>query len=210
MLKTTMRWWMVLALGLAACGGGDDSGGGGAGGGGTTGGPIACAKPTDPNNGRVACPGGSPAAEDALATLGDFRKIAEGTGESVRWLGGVLGQQIARDGTPTGGTLSLWMAGFCLGGTGPSDLGDALNLSTNGAECLAQNQCQTLDCSQSPDYPFPKVDASAAIATAFPNDPAGSVYSVQYTAAIGDFWTIGNAATSTTVKIDATTGAVVP
>lgn len=216
-MTKTMMGCLVVLMALSGCGGSDSpSSGAGGGGSGTTtstgsgGGPIPCAKPDDPNNGRVACPGGSPKAEDALATLADFRTIADGTGKSVKWLGGILGQQIARDGTPTGGALSLWMAGYCLGGTGPSDLGDALNLSTNGTECLAQNNCQAADCSQTIDNPLPKVDASAAIAAAFPNDPAGTTYGVSYTAAIGDFWQVTSSATGTSVKVDATSGMVIP
>lgn len=204
---------MMLSMGLAACGGDDTGGGtGGTSGGTTTGGAgdIPCAQPTDPNNGRVACPGGSPTSDTALPTLTALKQVAEGTGEDVKWLGGMLGQQIARDGTPTGGVLTLWMAGFCLGGTSAMDLGDALNLSTNGTECLAERQCMALDCSVSPVYPVPTVDVDAAIQTAFPTDPAGTTYGINYTAAIGNYWTITSSASSTSVKIDGSTGAVVP
>lgn len=217
MNKILVSLLLLCALGAAplACGNGGTGGSGGSssgsgGSGGAASASIPCAQPSDPNSGRVACPGGAPASGTALPTLAAFRSIADGTGKSVKWLGGVLGQQVARDGTPTGGTLSLWMAGFCLGGTGASDLGDGLNLSANATECQVGRDCQALDCSQSPDYPFPVIDADAAITAAFPSDPAGTTYGLSYTAAVGDFWSVTSSATGTSVKIDAKTGAVIP
>ena len=42
------------------------------------------------------------------------------------------------------------------------------------------------------------------------SDPAGTTYGLSYTAAVGDFWSVTSSAAMTSVKIDATTGMIVP
>jgi hypothetical protein len=203
---------LLASVSLLACGGDGADGGDGAGkpGGGSGEGTLACSDPSASQGGRVACPGGSPSVDTALPTLQALRTIAEATSDDVKWLGGMLGQQIARDGTPTGGTFTIWMAGFCLGATAASGIGDGLNLSTNGTECLADRQCEALDCSKATDPPFPLVDSKAAIMAAFPDDPATTSYGLSYTAAIGDYWAVTSLASSTIVNVDATSGDVIP
>lgn len=190
-----------IAFAVAACD--SDSGGGGGG---------SCAPQC--NGDKVGC---SALGSDltALGALDAARPLAKDIlGAEPVWMGAFAGIQITRDGTPsqeptTLGTLQGYMSGwvfkFCAGmddvvfGAGPQ-------VST------AQYGCQDIDCSQATVTAVPAIDAKAAIAAAFPNDPADTLYKVDFLPMLHGgqrVWTVTNTTTQTAVNVDADTGAVV-
>lgn len=204
---------LTLGTSLLLCGCPTESGGGG--------GDLACDAglnkrvtcPTDPNVHGLT----------AVQTLQAMKDSFEVQFPGVVWIGGIAGVAIGRDGrnldkgytTSYGGftmeTASGWTGNFCVDQPALA-ADDSLNYDTSDGNCTAVRSCLAVNCNAVTVRPFPTVDTPAAIEAAFPNDPAGTYYSVMLVLDLGNYWTITraevNGATSETKKVDCTTGAV--
>jgi hypothetical protein len=198
---------MVAAAAVGGCGAGNSGGAGGSGGsGGSPPRDIPCASTDPSDDGRVPCPGWSGGAVDALPFLAKAASVATITGVPVKWVGLIQGQQIARDGTPTGGDLARWSATFCL--TTGEIQDDALSVRASGDECLAKRDCESMRCVNG-DVPVPPaIDAATAIHNAFPDDPEGTTYTVQFAAPVRR-WDLTSSNGGVMKKVHADTGAVI-
>jgi hypothetical protein len=77
----------------------------------------------------------------------------------------------------------------------------------------AQQGCQDINCDAVADTAEPAVDSAAAITTAFPADPAATLYNLELAPAANQgkrFWAVTQRPSGPTVKVDADTGAIVP
>ncbi len=156
----------------------------------------------------------------ALGALQAAQPLAQQIlGTTPRWMGIFEGLEITRQGQPSqdpdivdvlGQQTKVYVAGwvfkYCAG---MNDVGFGAGPQTSSA----QEGCNDLNCDAMTDTPVPAVDSAAAIATAFPSDPAGTLYNVEFAPPTTNnqrIWSITQRPSGPTVKIDADTGVVVP
>jgi hypothetical protein len=200
--------WLVLFATTMATGagcGGDDMGGG------------SCSPACDGQ--KVGCkPLGSSLSALSAITAGEGLASHILTGAPV-WMGGIEGLKITRDGLPSpdpdvstigGQQISLytsgWVFGFCAGM-------DSVQFGAGPQTSSVSEACQAVNCSAVMTPPRPQVDSAAAIAAAFPSDPAGTLYNVSFLLPLTNnqrVWSVTQRPSGPTVKVDADTGAIQP
>lgn len=134
-------------------------------------------------------------------------------------MGAFAGVRITRQGTPSqepdplgvlGQTTKVYVGGWVLkfcSGQSAVVLGGGPEVSSS------EKSCQDVDCSKVADTVEPSVGSAAAIAAAFPGDPAESLYALELAplAHGGErLWCVTKNPSGPVVKVDADTGAVVP
>jgi hypothetical protein len=156
-----------------------------------------------PSNGKV--PVEIRSEISAKAALETGRAVATETfGAPAKWLGGMAGVSIDRDGTPKEGALVTgWAFTFC---NGLDQIGFSVGPPQSSGECVSN----AVDCSKVTEPPAFEIDSKRLLEIAFPNDGADATYSMQLTLLTSPTWTIHNIATNVTVKVDPQTGAIVP
>lgn len=218
-----MKRWLTLAsmcvlcaTAQVACPGDESSGG--------PSGELVC---DDGSQTQRACPGlASTGRATALETLEAWDQSIRRKFPNARWLGGIAGYYIGRDGRlleenftigevmgmPLPST-TLWQCNFCNpDGEVPQEM---IHFTTvAGGTCGAVMQCQTVNCGVVQAGDFPTIDSPEAIAVAFPDDPADTVYGVSLVLELGTHWTINRmdvkGQTPAMAKVDAFTGEVLP
>ena len=182
--------------------------------------------PTDPgacspvcNSDKTGC-GALGSNLTALGALHAAEPLAQKIlGATPRWVGVFEGLEITRQGQPSqtpdtvnvlGQQTNIYVAGwvfkYCA----------AMNDVVFGAgpqTSSAQQGCQDINCDAVADTAEPAVDSAAAITTAFPADPAATLYNLELAPAANQgkrFWAVTQRPSGPTVKVDADTGAIVP
>jgi len=151
----------------------------------------------------------------ALGALEAARAPAQSiVGGTPKWVGAFAGLKITRAGLPSmepetqilGTTIyaSGWVFKYCAGldevvfGAGPPDT-------------TIEKGCGMFNCDAVASFTPPAVDSPAAVAAAFPSDPATTVYNVDLNLLAGPrVWSVTRRPNGPTVKVDADSGAVVP
>lgn len=182
----------------------------------STGGNLECST----TNTRSECPGNSSMHRmTAIQTLKAVDESFKGQFPNAVWMGGIAGINIDRDGKvmDKGPLIDIlgtqmenatgWTGNYCSDAA--ATLGDQLNFDTTKGNCTGLRTCQAYNCTAVQKYDFPKVDSDAAVKTAFPNDPAGTLYSILLVMQNGAYWSISREGAAA-VKIDVNTGAIVP
>ncbi len=171
------------------------------------------------NGDQTTCPA-VPSNLTALASLHAGATVATGIlGPTSQWMGEFAGGKIMRDGTPspdpdvvnllgkqTNVYVSGWVFKFCAG------MNDLL-FSAGPQVSSIQEGCGDIDCSALPTMAEPKIDTAAAIAAAYPGDPATTLYNVNFMPVLTNnqrLWTVSHRGDAAQIKVDADTGAVVP
>jgi hypothetical protein len=190
---------VALALSLAACGSNEASRGGGPS-------PNAAV----PTNGKIACgavwgscPPSITAGGTALAAYEDARPVAEASEPDATWTGYIGGHAVDRAGHPTSVADSGYRVDFCS-----KETGHMLYFFVTKTGCSAVNLCdKQYPCSAGGEPP--KIDADAAIAAAFPDAPASTLYDILFESSYGRRWLVAKKdAPSLVNKVDADTGKV--
>lgn len=175
-------------------------------------------KPTC-NGDKTGCPmlGTSLSALEALHAAQPLaQKIFDA---APRWVGAFKGIKITRQGTPSADPevievlgqktnlyVSGWVFKYCAGmndvvfGAGPQT-------------STAQLGCDDFNCEALAPVAEPTVDSAAAIAAAFPGDPADALYELELPLTTNNdprIWSVTKRPSGPTVKIDAMSGAIVP
>lgn len=187
------KWWLAAGLGLsmASCG----LFGGGGGGSGSLSCPTSDWVPVDiagTATAKEAWEAGQPIATDAL-------------GGDAKWLGGMTGITIGRDGRPkTGALVTGWAFTFCHD---MDQVGFSVQPPKSGGQCAVN----VVDCSKAPDFTPFAVDSPELIARAFPDDGADATYGLTLSLLNPDTpnWAIRNITTGETKQVDPQTGEVV-
>lgn len=210
---------LILLAFAVGCPGDDTGGGGGKG-------ELTC---DDGSATHRECPGlGSTGRATAIETLQKWEASANAKFENVKWLGGISGLYIGRDGRVLaedftvsttefmGQVLEIpsvtsWQCNYCIGG-GPVPH-DKLHFTTvAGGACGAVLGCDELNCDAAPEYALPTIDSDQAILLAFPDDPDNTIYGVQLVYAIDDDWTVSRmdvrGQVPAAAKVDSRTGEV--
>jgi hypothetical protein len=173
--------------------------------------PIPCARLADPRPTDTCPETPTVAAATAGATVVALLPVATAAyGSTARWAGVIAGRDIHRDGRPSGASASGWTLSFC-------DETSILQLDVTDGVCAARNLCDCqpaatcgpVVCDATNNSPFPAVDSAAAIAAAFPDDPATAAYDVSLDVRTGK-WTVTRLSDTVSKVVDASTGAVVP
>jgi hypothetical protein len=194
------RLLALLALGsLSACGGGDEAP--------RTGGPTVNSRAPSQDrivcsSSYVVCPSGIPGDATPLASLKAATPYAVATEKDAVFAGYFSGHAIGRDGRPSSVAGSGWNFELCS----KTD-GHVVDLVISAAGCSGAALCdKAYPCS--PGDP-PAIDADQAIATAFPDDPAGTLYEVVFRLDYGRAWYVARKSNTKLVrKVDADTGAL--
>ena len=217
MKRVVVVGFVCLASGLfLACPGDETSGG--------PSGDLVC---DDGTQTQRACPGlGSTGRATALETLQAWDQSVKRKFSNARWLGGIQGYYIGRDGRlleedfPIGEILGMpipssttWQCNFCNpDGEVPQEMVHFATVA--GGTCGAVMQCQTVNCGVVEERTFPTVDSPEAIAIAFPDDPADTVYGVTLVLDLGNHWAVNRMdvrdQVPASVKVDAFTGDILP
>lgn len=195
---------LIVAMMWVGCGG-DDNGSG------------SCTPACDGQ--KVGCPQlGSSLTALAAVSAGDSlaQKILKG---APTWMGGIQGLKITRQGLPSpdpdvtnvlGQNVSLyvsgWVFGFCAGM-------DSVQFGAGPQISTVSEACQQVNCSQVTSPAMPQIDSAAAIAAAFPSDPANALYDVSFNLPLSNnqrVWAVTKRPMGPTVNVDADTGAVQP
>lgn len=201
---------------LAGCPGDESSGG--------PSGDLVC---DDGTQTQRACPGlDSTGRASALETLQAWDQSVKRKFPNARWLGGISGIYIGRDGRlldedfTIGEVLGMpipsstsWQCNFCNpDGDVPQE---SIHFTTAvGGTCGAVMQCQAVNCGVVQERDFPVIDSPEAVAVAFPDDPADTVYGVSLILDLGSHWTVSRmdvrSQVPAAVKVDAFTGEILP
>lgn len=157
----------------------------------------------------------------ALGSLHAAKPLAQKIlGATPRWMATFEGLKITRAGQPSQdpdiinvlGTQtkvysSGWVFKYCAG---MNDVAFGAGPQTS----TVQEGCNDLNCDAMMDTAEPAIDSAAAIAAAFPSDPASTLYSLEFAppAANGGkrLWSVTQLPSGPSVKVDADSGAVVP
>jgi hypothetical protein len=156
----------------------------------------------------------------ALGSLHAAQPLAQKIlGAAPRWMGVFEGLKITRQGLPspdpeivdvlgqqTKVYVSGWVFKYCAG---MNDVAFGAGPQTS----TAQRGCNDINCDAMTDTAEPAVDSAAAIAAAFPGDPADALYNVEFAVPVSNnqrVWSITKRPSGPTVKVDADSGALVP
>jgi len=173
---------------------------------------VPCADPEDPRP-QQSCPDlptvPLQTARNLVETLRPLARSIEGAG--TRWTGRLQGVKISVKGLPVVGQgASGWVTAFCQGG-------DALWFDVTGencglrrlCDCASAGTCGGAACDGDSEPALPQVDSDRAIRAAFPADPAGETYDLDYDSRMGH-WQVTRFRDRQVVKVDGSTGAVLP
>ena len=151
------------------------------------------------------CPSAIAAGGTALSSLESARPLAEASEKNAVWSGYFSGRALDRTGHPTAVADSGWNFEFCSG-----DTGNVVDFYITKTGCSAADVCgKNYPCAA--EAQLPKLDADQAIAAAFPDDPASTLYVLGYAPKYGRRWLVARKDdTQAVVQVDADTGAVVP
>lgn len=189
----------ALVLLLAACGSNEAS---------RTGGPKVNAPA--PTNGKIACgdyygtcPASIAAGGTALDSYESARPVAEATESDATWTGAFAGHAVDRAGKPTTVADSGYRFEFCSKASG-----HLLDFYVTKSGCSAVNLCnKSYPCGSASE--LPKLDVDDAIAAAYPDDPATTLYEVAYSPKYGRRWLLARKdAPNVVTTVDADTGEV--